>query len=415
MTVLAEIVARNRAGAAVGLPSWCTAHPETLAAILARYRDDTAPVLIEATCNQVNQFGGYTGMTPADYCRFVTAIATAQRVDPARLILGGDHLGPNPWRHEPAAVAMDKARAMVSAYVAAGFSKIHLDASMRCADDFDLTEAAMAARAADLCAVAEAAAKGRPLAYVIGTEVPVPGGETGALDGLAVTTPKAARHTLDLHRAAFAARGVQGALDRVVALVVQPGVDFGNDQVFAYDPARAAPLVAAATGLGGPLFEAHSTDYQSPAALRALVEGHFAILKVGPELTFGFRQAVLALAQLETGMDLAQPSGIVAVLVAAMRADPADWRGHIAPGPREAALLLYGLSDRIRYYWPRDAVRGALARLMQNIRNARPEPGLVAQVTGGLIEPIAAATLPEQMIARMVGAVVDKYRNATGA
>jgi tagatose-1,6-bisphosphate aldolase non-catalytic subunit AgaZ/GatZ len=46
---LADLIARNRAGQAVGLPSWCTAHPETLAAILHRYRDDAAPILIEAS------------------------------------------------------------------------------------------------------------------------------------------------------------------------------------------------------------------------------------------------------------------------------------------------------------------------------------------------------------------------------
>ena len=226
-------------------------------------------------------------MTPADFRGFVESIARAQGVDPARLILGGDHLGPNPWRGEPAAVAMDKARAMVAAYVAAGFTKIHLDASMACADDASLAETVMADRAADLCAVAEAAAAVPP-GYVIGTEVPIPGGETEAMDDLAVTTPEAARRTLDLHRAAFAARGLDAAFDRVIGLVAQPGVDFANDQVFAFDPARAASLSAAAPGLGGPVFEAHSTDYQSAAALRALVQGHFAILKVGPELTFAF-------------------------------------------------------------------------------------------------------------------------------
>ncbi len=54
---------------------------------------------------------------------------------PAGLILGGDHLGPNPWTRLPADQAMEKAAAMVAAYAAAGFTKIHLDASMACADD----------------------------------------------------------------------------------------------------------------------------------------------------------------------------------------------------------------------------------------------------------------------------------------
>ncbi len=144
---LTDIIARNLSGKATGLPSWCSAHPETLSAILHSYRADTAPILIEATCNQVNQFGGYTGMTPADFVRFVQGLARAEDIDPARLILGGDHLGPNPWRTEPAVIAMAKARDMVAGYVAAGFSKIHLDASMACAGEA-LAEPEMAARAA---------------------------------------------------------------------------------------------------------------------------------------------------------------------------------------------------------------------------------------------------------------------------
>ena len=415
MTALPDLIARNRAGELCGLPSWCTAQPETLAAILQTYRDDTASVLIEATCNQVNQFGGYTGMTPAAFRAFVEAIAQSQGVDPARLILGGDHLGPNPWKAEPAAQAMDKARTMVAAYVHAGFTKIHLDASMACADDHVLPDHVMADRAADLCAVAEAAAGGRKLSYVIGTEVPVPGGETAQLDSLSVTTPQAAHRTLDIHRAAFAARGRQDAFGRVIALVVQPGVDFGNDQIFAFDPVRASTLVQSAPNLGGPLFEAHSTDYQSQPALRALVAGHFAILKVGPELTFAFRQAVTALAHLEMALDVTEPSNLLARLAQAMQDDPADWRAYVASGPREAAMMLYGLSDRVRYYWPRDPVRRALDQLFANIRTATPEPGLVAQFTGGLVAPVDPATLPEAVMAHMIGQVVAKYRNATGA
>jgi D-tagatose-1,6-bisphosphate aldolase subunit GatZ/KbaZ len=412
MTVLAGIIAANREGGRVGIPSWCTAHPETLAAILRSYRDDSAPILIEATCNQVNQFGGYTGMDPAGFAAFVRGIAIAQGVNPARLILGGDHLGPNPWRQEPASVAMDKAREMVAAYAAAGFTKIHLDASMACADDTALTEAQMAARAADLCAVAEAS--GAAPLYVIGTEVPVPGGETTGSGPLALTAPEAARRTLDLHRDAFAARGLNAAMFRVIGLVVQPGVDFANDGIHAYDPPLAAPLAAAAPALDGPLYEAHSTDYQTVAALAALVGDHFAILKVGPELTFAYRQAVMALDRLEALMDL-PPSGVTGELLSAMRARPADWRAHVAPGAREEAMMLYGLSDRLRYYWPAPEVQAAQVRLFAALRAARPEPGLVAQVTGGLVADIPPESLPETVIDRMVGAVVARYRTATGA
>ncbi len=410
---LARQIALNLRGQPVGLPSWCSAHSETLAAILHSYRDDAAPILIEATCNQVNQFGGYTGMTPAGFNAFVAKLARAQGVDPARLILGGDHLGPNPWKSEPAEQGMQKARDLVAAYASAGFTKIHLDASMSCGGE-DLSEAEMASRAADLCAVAEAAALGRPLSYVIGTEVPVPGGETGHRDGLAITTPEAVLKTCALHRAAFAARGLTAAFDRVIGIVVQPGVDFGNDQIIAYDPALATGLAALAPGLGGPAFEAHSTDYQTEAALSALVRDHFAVLKVGPELTFAFRQAVFALDRLEAMLKL-PPSGVIPALLAAMRARPDDWRAYVQADATEETMMLYGLSDRLRYYWAAPTVQAAVARLFAALRNVPVAPGLVAQVTGGLVETHDAAALPEIVIRRMVGAVVQKYRSATGA
>ena len=219
---LRAIVADNRAGRARGLASWCTAHGRTLRAILRRHRGGDDPILIEATCNQVNQHGGYTGMTPAGFRAFVEGLALEAGVDAGRIILGGDHLGPNPWKGRPAAQAMTEARAMVRAYVEAGFDKIHLDASMACADDRALSEEAMAERAAELCAVAEAVRGSREIVYVVGTEVPIPGGETETLDALAVTRPEAAARTLDLHRAAFARRGVGAAIERVSALSCSP-------------------------------------------------------------------------------------------------------------------------------------------------------------------------------------------------
>ena len=389
MSVLTDIVAANHRGQAVGLPSWCTAHPQTIAAILSAYRGDTSPILIEATCNQVNQFGGYTGMTPPAFRRFVEAIARAEGVDPSRLVLGGDHLGPNPWKREPAAVAMEKARVMVADYVAAGFSKIHLDASMTCADDQTLGDSAMAARAADLAEVAEQTALrcGVPVpVYVIGTEVPVPGGEVAGSGAIQVTRADAATHVHHLHRDAFARHGLQAAFDRVLAIVVQPGVDFSNHEVMAFDPAGARGLSAAIATLPGMVFEAHSTDYQSEAALTALVAGHFAILKVGPELTWAYARAIEDLAAAEQGC--AAPSQVLAVLRGEMTADPVHWHGYLAPGDD----LLSGLSDRVRYYWPRPVIQAALARLQGNLGAAALRDG----------------------VARRVEAVVTRYRAAAG-
>ncbi|MCS6759477.1 MAG: class II D-tagatose-bisphosphate aldolase, non-catalytic subunit [Candidatus Devosia euplotis] len=403
MSRLRDIVSANRGGTDHGIPSYCAAYEATLRAILAAYRDDRQPILIEATCSQVNQDGGYTCMTPRAFMAFVESLAMDEGVDPKRPILDGDHLGPNPWKGLSAAVAMEKAKAMVADYVTAGFTKIHLDASMGCADDAPLAEVIMAERAAALCAVAEAAAAGRPLDYVIGTEVPVPGGETETLNALAVTTSGAVWHTVDLHRKAFASRGLQAAFERVLAVVVRPGVDFGNDQVLAYAPEAARALVASVAVLPGLAFEAHSTDYQTQAGLAGLVAGRFAILKVGPELTFAYRQAVVVMEQIEAALAPVEPSDILDPIIAEMRRLPGHWRSYVDAGAQQERMLLYGLSDRIRYYWPQSAIAAALARLHANIAARRPEPGLVAQFTGGMVESgVESRDLPRRMVDRML-------------
>ncbi len=412
---LHAIVADNRAGKPRGIASWCTAHPQTLLAILRAHRDSDDAILIEATCNQVNQHGGYTGMAPAGFSRFIEELAKRAGIDRGRIILGGDHLGPNPWKGLPAAKAMAEAREMVRAYVEAGFDKIHLDASMACADDGALSESMMADRAAQLCAVAEGSRRGREPVYVIGTEVPIPGGETEVLETLAVTPPDAAKRTFELHRAAFAKHGVGDAMTRVIALVVQPGVDMGNVQVFGFDKFKAASLSAALLAIPGVLYEAHSTDFQSEIALRELVASHFAILKVGPSLTFAFREAVVAMAAIEERLNVASPSNIVAVLMAAMDENPIHWRNYIADGPQEKLLKLYGLSDRIRYYWPVPGVALALKSLARNIDGANVPPGLISQCVGRMLLDDYQASLSERIVQAKVSDVVATYRRAAGS
>lgn len=300
MTIVSDLIAKNRAGQAVGLPCFCTANEHVLRAVLAYAARTGFPTVIEATCNQVNQDGGYTGMTASDFMSWLRGMADESGVGMDQLILGGDHLGPNPWRSEPIDVTMEKARDLVKSYVQAGFQKIHLDASMACGGEPNPTFEQIAERAADLCAVAEAHAPDPDeLFYIIGTEVPIPGGETEEPDALDVTSVERFRATIATHREAFAAQGLDAAWARIVSVVTQPGVDFGHTSIFPFVPEKARPLSEAILSEPGLTFEAHSTDYQATDALAALVENHFFFLKVGPELTFRFREAVWALAALE--------------------------------------------------------------------------------------------------------------------
>jgi D-tagatose-1,6-bisphosphate aldolase subunit GatZ/KbaZ len=384
---LLDVVRAQKRGEARGLYSVCSANPFVLEASVLQARNDGEIVCIESTSNQVNPEGGYTGQTPAAFVRAVSDIALAMDFPMERVLLGGDHLGPFPHQKEPAQVAMAKAREMVRQYVLAGFAKIHLDASMRCADDPEgpLSPRTATERTADLCAVAEAAHAERPEGsipplYIVGTEVPTPGGEQEQPAHLQITRPADAQETLDLTRAAFAARGLETAWERVVGLVVQPGVEFGDSVVFEYDRPAAAALRSFVESQDGIVFEAHSTDYQSEASLRALVLDHFAILKVGPGLTFAFREAVFALANVEREWlghrkDV-MLSNIEAVLEEAMLETPGPWTGHYRGNAFDLRFARrFSLSDRIRYYWALPPVAAALGTLLDNLRRDGGPPG----------------------------------------
>jgi D-tagatose-1,6-bisphosphate aldolase subunit GatZ/KbaZ len=376
----------HKAGNANGIYSVCSAHPTVLEASMLQAAADGTYVLIEATSNQVDQFGGYTGMRPSDFRDFVFGIADRLGFPRERIVLGGDHLGPNRWQKLSAAEAMDNAEALVEAYVRAGYTKIHLDCSMSCAGDpVPAGDELVAERTARLMRVAEDTARdaglGESILYVIGTEVPVPGGAHETLSQLQPTSADAARATLGQHRIALAARGLEAVWSRIIALVVQPAVEFDHLQVIDYVHEATAALRAVLDGESGMVFEAHSTDYQRPEELRQLVEDHWAVLKVGPGLTFAMREALFALAKIE---DELVPEGsrsrLIEVIDERMLESPGYWESYYEGGTDEQRIARrYSSSDRLRYYWPDPQIAAAEARLYENLTAIQiPEP-LISQ------------------------------------
>ncbi len=384
-------------------------------------------LLVESTSSQVNQFGGYTGLTPGDFAKFAHSAARNAGLPAERILLGGDHTGPFPWRQEASASALRKAGELVHDCVVAGYKKIHLDASMPCGDDEkgSLTEQTIAHRAAVLCQAAEKAYRELPsgspqLVYVIGTEVPAPGGESVDAHSPVVTKTEDADRTLDAFRLAFEELGLSSAWERVIALVVQPGVDFGSKSIFEYDRGKAQSLSAALSKYSGIVFEAHSTDYQSPQALARMVEDHFAILKVGPWLTFAFREAVLALSAIERELHAIRSerpiSRVRETLEAAMLRDPGYWRSYYHGDEGEVRLdLIYGYSDRCRYYWNGPSVQEEITRLLDNLREKPIPLTLVSQYLPLEYEAIRRGELqaaPERLIAYHIRRVLRVYADA---
>lgn len=371
---LDELSALRRRGTPKGITSVCSAHPLVLRAALRHGKVTASTVLIEATCNQVNHHGGYTGMLPDDFASLVARLAKEEGCPNELIILGGDHLGPNPWRERPAAEALAEAEEMVAAYVAAGFRKIHLDASMGCRDEPSaLDDETTARRAAQLALVAEGASRragGALPLYVIGTEVPPPGGADHALTAIEPTSAAAAKQTIDIHRRVFAEAGLSEAFARAIGLVVQPGVEFGNHNVIKYDRTKAAGLTRLLADEPQFIFEAHSTDYQGTRPLADLVADGFPILKVGPELTFVLREALYALDLMAS--DLVADYGerpLFAAMEGLMLAQPGHWNRHYSGNDAEKRLLRhYSLSDRIRYYWASPKAQSAVDRLLAALR-----------------------------------------------
>jgi D-tagatose-1,6-bisphosphate aldolase subunit GatZ/KbaZ len=429
---LRELLAANRRGKGVGIYSICSANRFVLEAAMLQAERDQSLLLIESTSNQVNQFGGYTGQTPAEFVKFVDAVAAAAGFPRKKIILGGDHLGPHVWRNTAASAAMEKAGEMVAAYVSAGYGKIHLDASMPCADDRvdgkgSLRNEIVAARAAELCRVAEqahgalSASAPAPL-YVIGTEVPVPGGEVAGSKAPAATKANDLRHTLHTVQKAFFSRGLESAWERVIAVVVQPGVEFGDATVFPYDAKKAQALSRFLVPAWSGVYEAHSTDYQTPCALRQMVLDHFAILKVGPWLTFAFREAVFALAEIEkewlsdrTSVSL---SGLPEVVETAMLRNPTHWKSYYHGEEKDLRIARkFSYSDRVRYYWPEPTVAAALQRLAHNL-SAYPAPlSLLSQYLPRQANALRNGMLknqPSELIHDKISEVLDGYAYAVG-
>ncbi|BAK99888.1 tagatose 6-phosphate aldolase subunit Z [Oscillibacter valericigenes Sjm18-20] len=378
---LRDMVARRKQGEVCGIGSYCTANELVIEACMQRARRDHQVVLLEATANQVNQFGGYTGMRPADFRDFVYGIADRIGFPREDILLGGDHLGPLTWLSEPEDRAMDKAAELVRLFVLAGFKKIHLDTSMRLADDprdRPLTDETIARRGARLYAACEDAYQTlragnlgeiRPV-YIVGSEVPIPGGAQEAESSIAVTRPEALNKTVETYRAAFAEAGCADGFENVIGVVVQPGVEFGDADFFRYDRANAKELTAAAKKLDGIVLEGHSTDYQPAEALREMVEDGIAILKVGPALTFGLREGLFALDMMEK---ILLPEGrrvhFADTLERVMLEHPENWKKYYHGDELQQAIKRkFSFSDRIRYYLTDAEVKTAMDQLIARMQ-----------------------------------------------
>lgn len=360
----------------IGIPSICTAHPDVLETAFEFYKTIELPLLIEATANQVNQYGGYTGLTPEAFYRQITAMASRLDFPLERLVLGGDHLGPLVWASE-GEEGMKKAEVLIHDFVFTGFTKIHLDTSMKLSGDDELSDELIAQRGIRLMKVAEAAFELRlkevpdaiaPV-YIVGSEVPIPGGATQH-ESLQVSSSKAFLNTVGTFQKIMNEAGLSKVFDRVIGIVVQPGVEFSDEIIEEYDRNKASQLCASLSQYPSLVFEGHSTDYQTPIALKEMVEDGIAILKVGPELTFAYREGLFALEAMEKELELDEYSDFMKTLDDVMIKKPETWQKHYQGSEdKKAFKRKYSYSDRSRYVMNDESVVLAKENLIKNTQS----------------------------------------------
>lgn len=393
MNYLKNIVENQKKGVHAGCYSACTANKWVIEAVFEKAMETDSYAVIEATANQVNQFGGYTGMRAGDYKNMVFAIAESVGFDKSKIILGGDHLGPLVWQKEEPETAMQYSRDLIAEYIMAGYTKIHIDTSMRLKGDSlteRLSDETIAKRSADLYKQAKESfaeyKKQNPDAqepvFIIGSEVPIPGGAEENEDSVAVTRTEDFVQTVKTFKEIYAQNGL--SFDDIVAVVIQPGVEFADDSVCEYDPEKAIDIVQELKNYDSLVFEGHSTDYQTKECLRNMVRDGVGILKVGPALTFAFREAIYALECIEKELYKTKPyvqlSNVRQVVENIMLDNPSNWEKHYHGTRADISLsMTFSYSDRCRYYMTDARVEEAIALLVRNINDAKLPLTLISQ------------------------------------
>lgn len=427
---LFSLIERRKEGYAAGIPSYCTASAIVIEAVLEQSKRFGDKVLIEATSNQVNQFGGYTGMLPKDYRDFVYGIADRIGFPHENIILAGDHLGPQPFQNQDEATAMENSKTMVYMYARAGYTKIHLDTSMRVADDdrnAPLSDYTIATRGAILMKEAERGYQDllkeeNPNAihpvFIIGSEVPIPGGAQ-VKEEMQVTKSEDFENTLKAYKEVFEKHGIDDLWKYVIAVVVQPGVEFGDADVHMYNRSEALELTSKLKNHPNVVFEGHSTDYQSPSALKQMVEDGIAILKVGPALTFAAREAIFALSHIEDELiDCPEKrSNVRKVIEDVMLENPKNWAKYYKGTDKEIELKRsYSYSDRSRYYMVDPRIEAAQQKLFENLRGVEIPMGLLHQYMPMQYVKVRDGKLkmdPRELVKYAVTIICDDYNYAT--
>jgi len=165
------------------------------------------------------------------------------------------------------------------------------------------------------------------------------------------------------------------------------------------------------------VYEAHSSDYQNDAAYVELIQDHFGILKVGPQLTLALREALFALSYIEDELiPVESRSHLRSVCEQEMLESPKNWqRFYPVPASKGTLYRRYSYSDRIRYYWNQPRIQSAVSQLLDNLGDEGIPLPLISQFLPEQYKAVRMNTLtarPEELVKAKIKQVTQAYASA---
>jgi len=345
------------------LPSFCTSNFDVLKAVLVFAKYHNFPVLIESTSNQVNQYGGYSGLKPFQFVKKLKKLAKLIKLNNNSMIVGGDHLGPLPWKNLDSVKALENSKILIRDCLRAKYNKIHIDTAVICRDETKIDRHIIIKKCDEILNFFEKKYF-KNIFLVIGTEVPIAGG--GHILKSSTTKFESIKEEIDLYNTILEKK-------KKFALVIEPGIGFGHSKVI-QAKLKNFDKSFNFSKKNDFYYEAHSTDYQKIQSLKKLIKNNFKFLKVGPELTYFFSKTIFKMEKIESKICSKNFSNIKNVLEEEMKKNAKHWIGHYRGSPKNLRILKFNsYLDRLRYYWDSKKVFSAKKKLFQNINKMNEE------------------------------------------
>ena len=252
--------------------------------------------------------------------------------------------------------------------------------------------------------------------YIIGSEVPIPGGSQETED-MQITKPYDFEQTILTYKKVFKSMNLNYAWDYIVGIVVQPGVEFGCDDVVVYQRDKALELCNTLKKYPDIVFEGHSTDYQPAKKLGEMVADGIAILKVGPALTNALREGLSSLNHIEENIiDVDKQSKFTEVLENEMLKDTSKWKKHYHGSELDMKIMRkYSFSDRSRYYISSDNVQQSIDKLMNNLSDTDVPLSLLHQYMPNQAKRIISGELKKDVNDILKACVAEYLRDYINA